>query len=380
MNLHEYQAKELFRARGLETGEQILAHSPEEAAKAVEKLGGKCVIKAQVLSGGRGKAGGVTLVDSREKARLATEKILALTIGGYRVEKVLVVPAAAIVKEFYAGFAFDRGRKCVTLMLSAQGGMEIEELAEEHPEAIIKVPVYPHKGLDQNALRLAVESCFDSKELVSSALDMLEKMYKMYLELDCTLVEVNPLALLGNGKLMVLDAKVSIDENALYRQAGMEAIRNPEESSQDEKLARAANLSFVSMDGNIGCIVNGAGLAMATLDLVKHFGGEPANFLDVGGSSNPRKVVDAVSIIMGNKKVKALLLNIFGGITRCDDIARGLLEALATVKVEVPLVIRLIGTNDAEGRELLEAAGLSAHTDLDAAVEAVVKASKGAAQ
>lgn len=380
MNLHEYQAKELFRARGLETGEQILAHSPEEAAKAVERLGGKCVIKAQVLAGGRGKAGGVTLVDSSEKARLAAEKILALTIGGYRVEKVLVVPAASIVKEFYAGFAFDRGKKCITLMLSAQGGMEIEELAEEHPEAIIKVPVYPHKGLDQNALRMAVESCFDSTELVSSALDMLEKMYKIYLELDCTLVEVNPLALLGNGKLMVLDAKVSIDENALYRQTGMEAIRNPEESSQDEKLARAANLSFVSMEGNIGCIVNGAGLAMATLDLVKHFGGEPANFLDVGGSSNPRKVVDAVSIIMGNKKVKALLLNIFGGITRCDDIAKGLLEALATVKVTVPLVIRLIGTNDAEGRALLESAGLSAHTDLDAAVEAVVKASKGAAQ
>ncbi len=376
MNIHEYQGKELFQSYGIDVGPQYLATTAAEARAAYEKLGGTVVVKAQVLVGGRGKAGGVKVAKSADEAEQRASDILGLDIKGLTVEKVLVVPASDIKKEFYMGLTMDRFNKYLVLMMSAEGGVEIEQLAVDKPEAIKKFPIYPAKGIDWDALKPVLKEVFGSDEHVAQAADHVEKLFKIYMEKDCTLVEINPFAIVDDGKLMALDAKVNFDDNGLFKHADVEAMRNPEENSQDELDAKEAGLSFVSMDGNIGCIVNGAGLAMATMDIIKLFGGEPANFLDVGGSSNPNKMVSAIKIILNNPKVEAILINIFGGITRCDDIANGLLMAMEQVKLEVPLVIRLIGTNDEEGRAILEKAGLKASTDLNEAVKSVVASIK----
>lgn len=374
MNIHEYQGKELFASYGIDVGPQVVATTPQEARKAQEKIGGTVVIKAQVLVGGRGKAGGVKVAKTPDEAEQKAKDILDLTIKGLKVEKVLVVPAADIKKEYYVGLTLDRFNKKLILMMSASGGVDIEELAVTQPEEIIKFHIDASKGIDQGGLDAALKTVFVEPNLVSQANQVIHTMYKMYLEKECSLVEINPYGLLGDGKLMALDAKVNFDDNALFKNADVEAMRNPEENSADEIAAREAGLSFVSMDGDIGCIVNGAGLAMATMDIIKLFGGEPANFLDVGGSSNPNKVVNAIKIILSNPKVKAILINIFGGITRCDDIANGLIAATKQVDIKVPLVVRLIGTNDQEGRKILEEAGIQARTDLNEAVKAVVAA------
>jgi succinyl-CoA synthetase beta subunit len=376
MNIHEYQGKELFQSYGIDVGPQYLATTPAEARAAYEKLGGTVVVKAQVLVGGRGKAGGVKVAKSADETEQKASEILGLNIKGLVVDKVIVVPASDIRKEFYVGLTMDRFNKYLVLMMSSEGGVEIEQLAVDKPEAIKKFPIYPAKGIDWDALNPILKEVFGSDEHVKSAADHIGKLFKIYMEKDCTLVEINPFAIVGDGKLMALDAKVNFDDNGLFKHADVEAMRNPEENSQDELDAKEAGLSFVSMDGDIGCIVNGAGLAMATMDIIKLFGGEPANFLDVGGSSNPNKMVSAIKIILNNPKVKAILINIFGGITRCDDIANGLLMAMEQVKLEVPLVIRLIGTNDEEGRAILEKAGLKASTDLNEAVKAVVASIK----
>jgi succinyl-CoA synthetase beta subunit len=376
MNIHEYQGKELFQSYGIDVGPQYLATTPAEARAAYDKLGGTVVVKAQVLVGGRGKAGGVKVAKSADETEQRASEILGLDIKGLTVEKVLIVPASDIKKEFYVGLTMDRFNKYLVLMMSAEGGVEIEQLAVDKPEAIKKFPIYPAKGIDWDALNPVLKEVFGADEHVKSAADHIEKLFKIYMEKDCTLVEINPFAIVDDGKLMALDAKVNFDDNGLFKHADIEEMRNPEENSQDELDAKEAGLSFVSMDGNIGCIVNGAGLAMATMDIIKLFGGEPANFLDVGGSSNPNKMVSAIKIILNNPKVDAILINIFGGITRCDDIANGLLMAMEQVKLEVPLVIRLIGTNDEEGRAILEKAGLSASTDLNEAVKNVVASIK----
>lgn len=374
MNIHEYQGKELFASYGIDVGPQYVATTPAEARSAQEKIGGTVVIKAQVLVGGRGKAGGVKVAKTADEAEARARDILALTIKELPVQKVLVVPAADIRKEYYVGLTLDRFNKKLILMMSASGGVDIEELAVTKPEEIIKYHADPGKGLAGPDLDEALTKVFGDPALVAEAKALVLKMEQIYREKDCSLVEINPYGLLGNGKLMALDAKVNFDDNALFRQPEVAAMRNPEENSADEIAAQEAGLSFVSMDGDIGCIVNGAGLAMATMDIIKLFGGEPANFLDVGGSSNPNKVVAAIKIIMNNPKVRAILMNIFGGITRCDDIANGLLMAMKQVDIKVPLVVRLIGTNDKEGREILEKAGIAARTDLNEAVKAVVAA------
>ena len=374
MNIHEYQGKELFASFGVDVGPQYVAKTPQEARLAQEKIGGTVVIKAQVLVGGRGKAGGVKVAKSAQEAEDRAKEILDLTIKGLKVEKVLVVPAADIKKEYYVGLTLDRFNKKLILMMSASGGVDIEELAVTSPEEIIKFHIDASVGIDEAGLAAALKVVFVEKTLIEQADHLVRTMYKIYLEKDCSLLEVNPYGLLGDGRLMVLDSKVNFDDNALFRHEDVEKMRNPEENSKDEIDARDAGLSFVSMDGDIGCIVNGAGLAMATMDIIKLYGGEPANFLDVGGSSNPNKVVSAIKIILSNPKVKAILMNIFGGITRCDDIANGLLMAMKQVDLKVPLVVRLIGTNDQEGRKILEGAGISARTDLNEAVKAVVAA------
>lgn len=374
MNIHEYQGKELFASYGIDVGPQVVATTPQEARTAQEQIGGTVVIKAQVLVGGRGKAGGVKVAKTADEAEQKAKDILDLTIKGLKVEKVLVVPAADIKKEYYVGLTLDRFNKKLILMMSASGGVDIEELAVTQPEEIIKFHIDASVGIDQSGLDAALKTVFVDPNLVTQANKVIHTMYKMYLEKECSLVEINPYGLLGDGKLMALDAKVNFDDNALFKNPDVEAMRNPEENSADEIAAREAGLSFVSMDGDIGCIVNGAGLAMATMDIIKLFGGEPANFLDVGGSSNPNKVVNAIKIILSNPKVKAILINIFGGITRCDDIANGLLAATKQVDIKVPLVVRLIGTNDQEGRKILEEAGIQARTDLNEAVKAVVAA------
>lgn len=373
MNVQEYQGKELFRDYGIPVQDQQVVTSAEEARKAADKLGGFVVVKAQVLVGGRGKAGGVKLAKTPDEAAEKAKEILGLTIKGIPVEKVLVVPAAEIKKEFYLSITADRTTKQLILILSKEGGVDIEDLAVNQPEKIVKFPISISKGVDEAKLTPVLKETFESDELASQALDIVEKLFAFYVEKDCSLVEINPLAIVGDGTLMALDSKVNFDDNALFKHEDIQKLKNREEDSEDERVAKAAGLSFVSMDGDIGCMVNGAGLAMATMDIIKLYGGDPANFLDVGGSSNPEKVVTAMKIITGNPRVKSILINIFGGITRCDDVANGLLTALKQIDVKVPIVVRLIGTNEEEGRRILTDAGFEVAEGLSEAVEKVVK-------
>ncbi|MCE9613138.1 MAG: ADP-forming succinate--CoA ligase subunit beta [Lentisphaerae bacterium] len=376
MNIHEYQGRELFLQYGIPCPAGIVAESPDAVVTATRQVGYPAVIKAQVLTGGRGKAGGVKLVHNEAEAREQGSRILGMQIKGLTVEKVLVVPAAAIRREFYVGLTVDRTNRALVLMVSASGGVDIEDLAVKNPDAILKVRFNPLTNLDLKAIRPILQQAFVTPALVAQAEDAVAKLYRLFVEKDCSLVEINPYALLDGDKLVALDAKVNIDDNGLVRHPELEVLRNPEESSADERQARRVGLSFVSMDGDIGCIVNGAGLAMATMDLIKHFGGNPANFLDVGGSSNPEKVLNALKIILNNPRVKAILINIFGGITRCDDIAKGILMATNQIQIPVPMVIRLIGTNDREGREILAQAGLTSSENLTEAVQRVVALGK----
>lgn len=380
MKIHEYQARELFKQYGIPVNEGRLVSTASEARSVSRDAGWKqAVVKAQVLAGGRGKAGGVKLARTLDEVEEKAAAILGLEIKGYPVEKVLVCDAVEIAREIYLGMVLDRSKQGVTLMLTAEGGVEIEELAASSPEAIHKMTLYPHRALDESALDRFIAKALPDDDQRSQALSTTKALFRLFVETDASLAEINPFALTPEGRLLAIDGKVNFDDNALFRHPDIEALRNPEEESADETEAREKNLSFVSLDGEIGCVVNGAGLAMATLDLVKHYGGEPANFLDVGGSSNPRKVADALGIILRNPKVKAILINIFGGITRCDDIANGLLMAREQLNVNVPLVIRLVGTNQKEGRRILEGAGLKAGDDLDEAVKSVIAAAGGAA-
>ncbi|NBF39379.1 MAG: ADP-forming succinate--CoA ligase subunit beta [Spirochaetes bacterium] len=373
MKIHEYQAKELFAEFGIPVEPQEVVDNAADAKKAAEKIGETVVIKAQVLVGGRGKAGGVKLAKTPDEAEKAAADILKLTIKDIPVEKVMVTRAAKIEQEFYVGLTTDRAAKQLILMMSREGGVEIEELAVTNPEKIIRFHINPADGIDDAGLKKALQEVFEKPELVSQAEDAVRKMYTLYLEKDASLVEINPYARIDGNTLKALDAKMNFDDNAMFKHPDVEKMRNAEEYSQDEIDARQAGLSFVSMDGEIGCIVNGAGLAMATMDIIKLYGGTPANFLDVGGSSNPEKVVNALRIITRNPKVKAILINIFGGITRCDDIAKGILTAMEQIDLDLPMVIRLIGTNDEEGRAMLAEKDISAYQKLSDAVEQVVK-------
>jgi succinyl-CoA synthetase beta subunit len=374
VKIQEYQAASLLKNYGIETVPGELAERADQAAGIAGRLGGKVVVKAQVLVGGRGKAGGVRLARSPEEAQKITGEILGMEIKSIPVKKVWIAQAVAIAQEYYLGVTIDRTRKRAVLIASAAGGVEIEDLAVKDPDKIKKLYVDPLKGIDEAELRAMVPQVFGDEALSFQACEILRRMYRLFVQKDCSLVEINPCARLASGKLVAADSKIVFDDNALFKHADIAVLENPEEYSSDEIAAHEAGLSFVSMEGSIGCIVNGAGLAMATMDVIKLFGGEPANFLDVGGSSNPKKVLHALQIILSNPKVKAILINIFGGITRCDDIANGILMAKKELAITVPLVIRLVGTNEKEGRGILTEAGFLVAEDMTEAVRKVVGA------
>ncbi|HAM99888.1 MAG TPA: ADP-forming succinate--CoA ligase subunit beta [Marinilabiliales bacterium] len=353
MKIHEYQAKEIFAAYQIPVQEQVVCTTVEQVGKAYDSMNHPVVVKAQVLVGGRGKAGGIKYCTSKEKAVDAAKNILGMDIKGLTVETVLVCKAVDIANEYYVGLINDRNTKSVLLMVSAEGGVEIEEVAKTHPEKILKIAIDPLVGLQPHQARNVFFKFMKDGNQVRQAADILVKLYKLYVEKDCSLAEINPLVIDNQNNVIALDAKVNFDDNALFRHPEYDAMADYTEDEKLEVDAKEKGLSYIKLDGNIGCMVNGAGLAMATMDMIKLYGGEPANFLDIGGSSNPKKVVHAMEYLVNDKKVKAVLINIFGGITRCDDVARGLLEAFSQMKVTIPIVIRLSGTNAEQGRGLL---------------------------
>jgi len=358
MKIHEYQAKEIFARYRIPVTNEVVCYTVEEAVAAAGKLGLPVVVKAQVLAGGRGKAGGVKLARTKEEVPEIAGKILGMDIKGYTVEKVLVAQGVKFSSEFYVGLTIDRNSKSVIFMASSEGGVEIEEVAKENPDAIHKFVIDPDLGLTPFLARRIAFALFSDFNLVKQGADLFQKLYRIFMDTDSSLVEINPLVITEDGKLLALDGKMNFDDNALFRQTEIEALNEPTEDELKELDAKEKGLTYIRLDGSIGCMVNGAGLAMATLDLIKYFGGEPANFLDIGGSSNPQKVIDAMNLILSDKNVKVVMINIFGGITRCDDVARGLIIALDKIKVEVPIVVRLSGTNSKEGLEILKQANL----------------------
>ena len=380
MNIHEYQAKELFRKHGIPVPPGEIATTPEEAERLARELGGTVVVKAQVHTGGRGKAGGVKLANSPEEAREHAAKILGMHIKDLPVEKVLVTPAEDIESESYVGVIVDRASKRPVFMVSAEGGVDIEEVAATNPDAIRKLAVDPRYGLlPHQAYWLATELYDDAKQQRAAA-KILQQLYDAFVDSGASLAEINPLITTPQGEVRAIDAKMNIDENELFRRSDIEALRDSSSEAPSEVRAREAGLTFIKLDGNVGCCVNGAGLAMATMDLVKFYGGDPANFLDIGGSSNPEKVVNALRIITSDPNVRVILFNIFGGITRCDDVANGIVTATQQINIEVPIVIRLTGTNEEEAVKILEEAGFSAMTDMDAAVQKAVGLATGEGQ
>jgi len=378
VNLHEYQARELLRAAGIPVPEGGVAATPDEVEAIAKRLGGTVVVKAQVHAGGRGKAGGVKLAADPAEARRIGAAILGMSIKGLKVEKVLVVPAAEIASESYVGLIMDRETQRPVFMVSAAGGIDIEEVAARTPEKIVRLPVDPRYGLlPHQALGLALSLYRDFGQARTAA-SIMQQLYGVFIGNGASLVEINPLVTTPAGQVLALDAKFSVDDNELDRRPDLAALRDESAEAPSEVAARKAGLTFIKLDGNVGCVVNGAGLAMATMDLVKFYGGQPANFLDIGGSSNPEKVVAALRIITGDSTVKAILFNIFGGITRCDDVARGILAALDQLTIDVPLVIRLTGTNEELAMDILSRNGFTAGTDMDEAVKEAVKLAKGA--
>jgi succinyl-CoA synthetase beta subunit len=377
MNIHEYQAKDLFRKAGIPVPPGEVATTPDDAERIAAQLGGRVVVKAQVHSGGRGKAGGVKLASSAREAREHAARILGMEIRGLQVEKVLVTPAEEIESEAYLAVLIDRSVHAPVFVASREGGVDIEEVAASKPDAIRRVRIDPRYGLLPHQAYGLADFLYDDPPLVKQASKVVARLYDAFAVNSCSLAEINPLIMTPGGKVKAIDAKVTIDDSALYRLPDVEAYRDLSAEPPSERKAREAGLSFVKLDGNVGCCVNGAGLAMATMDLVKYYGGEPANFLDIGGSSNPDKVVAALEIITADSNVKAILFNIFGGITRCDDVARGIVEAGRRISIEPPIVIRLTGTNEAEALEILAEHGYSAATSMDEVVERAVQLAGG---
>ncbi|HEY7473191.1 MAG TPA: ADP-forming succinate--CoA ligase subunit beta [Gemmatimonadota bacterium] len=380
MKIHEYQARKLFRDHGLPVPRERVAATPAEVAVAAEELGGKVVIKAQVHVGGRGKAGGVKLADGPAAAREAAGKILGMDIKGLVVGRVLVAPAVDIADEAYVGIIVDRASQRPVLMVSAAGGVDIEEVAREAPEQIHRVAIDPRYGLMTHQAMALGFALYDELDRVREAARIFQSLYAAFEAIDASLAEVNPLVVTAGGELQAIDAKVNLDDNALFRHPEFEALRDPAAEAAAETEAREKGLSYVKLEGTVGCIVNGAGLAMATMDLIKYYGAEPANFLDIGGSSNPEKVVNAMRIILSDPNVKAILFNIFGGITRCDDVANGIVAALKQLDVDVPIVIRLTGTNEREALEILKSVDLPATNSMDEVVQKAIELAGGVAR
>ena len=372
MNLHEYQARALLKAAGVPVPDGDVASTSTEAESLARRIGGTVVIKAQVHAGGRGKAGGVKLAASPAEAAEISSRILGMQIKGLTVHKVLVVPAAEISSEAYVGLILDRDSQRPVFMVSPAGGIDIEEVAAKTPDKIMRLPVDPRFGLlPHQAMTLAFFLYRDIKQ-VRAAADIMHRLYQVFTANGASLAEINPLVTTPDGRVLALDAKISIDDNELDRRPDLAALRDETAEDPSEVAARRAGLTFIKLDGNVGCVVNGAGLAMATMDLVKYYGGEPANFLDIGGSSNPEKVVSALKIITADPSVRAILFNIFGGITRTDDVANGIKTALAQFPVKVPIVVRLTGTNEQEAVKILQGIGMTALSDMDEAVSKVV--------
>jgi len=379
LNIHEYQAKEIFRSHGIPIPPGDVATTPEEAEAIARRFGGTVVVKAQVHAGGRGKAGGVKLAKTPEEAKELASKILGMQIKGLTVEKVLVTPAADIASEAYVGIIVDRASKKPVFMVSPAGGIDIEEVAATTPEKILRLPVDARYGLrGYQAMDLAFFLYPDVKKARVAA-KIMQELYAAFMESGASLAEINPLVTTPAGDVVALDAKMVIDDNELDRRPSIAALRDESAEAPSEVDARKASLTFIKLDGNVGCVVNGAGLAMATMDLVKYYGGEPANFLDIGGSSNPEKVVNALRIITSDPNVKAILFNIFGGITRTDDVANGIVTATKQNPLKVPIVIRLTGTNEEIALKILQENGFSAMTDMDEAVQKAVQLATGKA-
>ena len=377
MKLHEYQAKRIFGKYGVPVPEGEVATTPEEARAIAERIGGPVVVKAQVLVGGRGKAGGVKLAKTPEEAEEKAREILGMTIKGLTVKKVLIDPAADIQDEIYLGMIIDRARQRVVMMASSEGGVDIEEVAATKPEAIKKVLIDPFLGMrSYQAVEIASGIGLD-KSLFRQFTKIAMGLYNAFIASDAELAEINPLVVQRDGTLLAVDGKMVLDDNGLMRHPDLAAMRDLDEEDPAETKAREAGLSYIKLDGEIGCMVNGAGLAMATMDIVKHYGGEPANFLDIGGGADAAKVATALEIILSDPNVKAVLVNIFGGITRCDEVARGLLTAIEEVQPDVPFVIRLVGTNEEEGRALLAEANFPTARTLAEAAQMAVAAARG---
>lgn len=377
MKLHEYQSKHVFSKYGIPIPHGRVANTAQEARQIAEELGGRVVIKSQVLVGGRGKAGGIRLAKSPEEAQELATQILGMTIKGLPVRKVLVDQAASIEKEIYLGIANDRNTRKPIMMASSEGGVDIEEVAAKSPEKIVKVHIDPLLGLREYQSRDLAVSIDLPKELWRPFMEIAEGLWRTYRENDATLVEINPLVITKDQQLLALDGKMSIDDSALFRQQDLADKRDLDVEAPAEVEARKYGLSYIQLDGEIGCMVNGAGLAMATMDIIKLHGGQPANFLDIGGGAGADKVAAALRIILADGKVKAVLINIFGGITRCDEVARGILAATAEVKPDVPMVVRLVGTNAEEGRQILADAKLITAETLVGAAQKAVFAAKG---
>jgi succinyl-CoA synthetase beta subunit len=378
MNIHEYQAAEILTRYGIPVNAGIVAQTPEEAETAAAGFGRLVAIKAQVHSGGRGKAGGIKLAKTPADAKSAADAILGMDIRGHQVNKVLVAPGVNIASEFYLGVILDRPNRQILIMASAEGGVDIEEVAANNPEKIVRVNADPYLGFHPyQARQLGFELGIPADKINGFAA-IAQALYKAYVTEDATLAEINPLILTGEGEWLALDSRISFDDNALFRHSPHESLRDMAEENETEIEAKRSGISFVKLDGNIGCIVNGAGLAMATMDAVKLNGGEPANFLDVGGGASAEQVAKAFRLVTTDPNVQAIFVNIFGGITRGDVVANGIREALSQVQVKVPIVVRLSGTNAEEGRAILAEAGLTAVTSMDEAAARVVKAAIGA--
>ncbi len=372
MKVHEYQAKQLFARYGIPIPQGEVARSPEEAKAIAQRLGKPVAVKAQVLVGGRGKAGGIKVAQTPEDAEQAAAQILGMSIKGLRVEKVLVEEALNIACEYYLGIIVDRSRKRPVMMVSAMGGVDIEEVAEKHPDAIARCFIDPLLGLmDFQARQTAYAARLDSPVL-RDFVAMARRLYRLFTECDATLAEINPLVVTADGKLIAADAKLLIDDNSLFRQTEIASWREETEEDPLEARARQLGLAYVRLQGEVGIIGNGAGLTMTTLDVVQRAGAAPANFLDIGGGARAEIVRNGLQLILSDPQVKGVLINIFGGITRCDEVAKGILQALEGMEVRVPIVVRLTGTREEEGRALLEGTPLIPAATMQEAAEKIV--------
>jgi succinyl-CoA synthetase beta subunit len=376
VDLYEYQGKELFRRFGIPVSEGKLARTPADARAAAEALGGPVVVKAQVLTGGRGKAGGIKLADGPDDAERKAEEILGLDIRGHVVRRLWIESASEIEKEYYLSVTFDRGAKKALFMLTTEGGVEIEEVAAEKPGALARLHVDPLEGFHPyQARRLIYGAGIENPEEQKQILDLVGKLYRCFVETDAMLCEINPLIVTPEGDVRALDSKFTVDENALYKHQDVAEMRDPDAYPPEERAAREKGVIYVKLDGDVGILGNGAGLVMSTLDVIALVGGRPANFCDLGGGGDAQGVVDALEVIEADPQVRSILFNIFAGITRCDEVARGILQALGQITIEHPIVVRFDGTNAEEGRELLaEAAPPNLHVEptmVDAARRAV---------